>query len=47
LTKTIQQKVEETTRNLQHEHEEFVKQVNEETHKPNAGTGNLRLIYSI
>ncbi|RIA81958.1 hypothetical protein C1645_836138 [Glomus cerebriforme] len=38
LTKTIQQKVEETTRNLQHEHEEFVKQVNEDSHKPNAGT---------
>ncbi|CAB4400259.1 unnamed protein product [Rhizophagus irregularis] len=38
LTKTIQQKVEETTRNLQNEHEEFVKQVNEESHKPNVGT---------
>uniref|UniRef100_A0A1D1Y3T3 Synapse-associated protein 1 n=1 Tax=Anthurium amnicola TaxID=1678845 RepID=A0A1D1Y3T3_9ARAE len=38
LTKTIQQKVEETTRNLQHEHEEFVKQVNEESHKPKTGT---------
>ncbi|GBC00503.1 hypothetical protein RclHR1_03880013 [Rhizophagus clarus] len=38
LTKTIQQKVEETTKNLQSEHEEFVKQVNEESHKPNVGT---------
>ncbi|CAG8656044.1 8424_t:CDS:2 [Funneliformis caledonium] len=38
LTKTIQQKVEETAKNLQHEHEVFVKQVNEEAHKPKTGT---------
>jgi len=46
LTKTIQQKVEETAKNLQHEHEEFVKQVNEKVHKPKAGTGSsFGLIY--
>ena len=33
--------MEETTKNLQIEHEEFVKHVNEESHKPNTGTGSF------
>jgi hypothetical protein len=37
--------VEETTRNLQSEHEEFVKQVNEESHKPNTGTGKFLSLF--
>nr|CAG8496355.1 11750_t:CDS:2 [Entrophospora candida] len=38
LSKTFQQKVEETTRNIQQQHEEFVKQIKEETLVPKSGT---------
>ncbi|CAG8438915.1 208_t:CDS:2 [Acaulospora colombiana] len=38
LTKTIQQKMEETTRELQVQHEEFVKEIKEEAQEPKAGT---------
>ncbi|CAG8555738.1 2771_t:CDS:2 [Ambispora leptoticha] len=38
ITQIIQQKVEETTKNIQSEHEAFVKQVKEESIEPNSGT---------
>ncbi|KAG9298818.1 hypothetical protein G9A89_015839 [Geosiphon pyriformis] len=41
LTHKIQEKVEETTRNIQNEHDAFVKQVKEESIQPNSGTEAL------
>ncbi|CAG8440462.1 3451_t:CDS:10 [Ambispora gerdemannii] len=41
ITQIIQQKVEETTKNIQSEHEAFVKQVKEESIEPNSGTVGL------
>ncbi|CAG8445331.1 1562_t:CDS:2 [Dentiscutata erythropus] len=38
LTKSIQQKVEETTKDMQQQHQELMRQVKEETLEPKAGT---------
>lgn len=38
LTKSIQQKVEDTTKDMQQQHQEFIRQVKEETLEPKTGT---------